>query len=344
MAFLADDDKLKQDQLASQGGSQSQSTAPLQNQGGGIVNSAPSGVSSGAQDGKAWTNIQAYLNANKDNTTSAGYLNKEVGSQFDKDQSRLTDTSNEAKSKAQAQVDQNKIGTDQASQMIQDASRQYSFNQSEAPAQYGQTVNTLKNSLNAQYQGPQSYEFGLDAPTTNYGNNLKTDQGFGSVMNSLYDKAAGGVMSSGSKNLQQQLDTNNEALSNTRRSLLERYSSLTDNAGKALDQTNQAINSSRAQFDAGNEGSYKAQLSKYLRDLQSDSKDQLNIQAFDSGNGTGGLPTGSIRLPGYEQPAPSNTLNDTKLSALKQYNTIADILGLGDSIQYDPAQGLKSKY
>ena len=183
---------------------QSQQAQPVQlgSSGGALAGSGSSQPGSGGNvstagtnaGGGGWTNIQSYLKANEGNTGTAKALESQVGGTFDQESQNFQNQSQETKQKAQKQVEENKVGQDQASQMIQQASQGYNYGGPQAQ-NYNQNVSRLKGALSAQYQGPRDFAYGMGGETQQYGSGLK--ENFGGLMEGVYNKAAGGAMGSG---------------------------------------------------------------------------------------------------------------------------------------------------
>jgi hypothetical protein len=250
MAFL--DDQKQQDQT--QGSQPAQFTqAPQQvgNSGAADVGSGVSTAGVGAGGTGGWTNIQAYINANKDSNGGITSFSNTVGKQFDTDQNQIQSSSNDAKNQAKSQVDTNYIGQDQASQLID----QYNANDLDRTGIKGQ----FSNALNGAYSGPTEWSYSLSAPTQNYGDALTTDQGFQGVLNNHYQNLAGGQLNSGQMALQNQLDVNNPNVSATRSQLLARYKALQDMGNQTATDTNAALKDYQSQY-----GKNEQDLNNYL--------------------------------------------------------------------------------
>lgn len=294
MAYLASNDKLQnQDPNAAgaQAGGQSvanggtgQAVSGSGDAGQGYVSQGVStaGVGSGGQGG--WTNIQAYLNANQGNNASAGTFSKQANDTFDSEEKNASDSANQTKSQAQSQVSGNKIAPDTASQLISSAGQNYQYpNQTTTGAQppsysntpqgsagrtaqdpqaYNDSIGKLKGSLNAQYQGPSSYSRGMGADAQQIGDNLGSDQGWQGIMQGLYRTAAGGQIGTGALSLQNQLDTNNDALSQARQDAQSRYAGLQSKEQGLVTDTNTAARSAQGQF-----GQDQQDLKGYLQNL-----------------------------------------------------------------------------
>lgn len=147
MAIVQDDDKLQQDpnQIAqqqgapgiSQGGTVSAGQSS-QDVGGGV---STAGVGAGGTGG--WTNIQAYLDANKGDTGSAQALEKQVGGQFDAEKNAYTQDSAKVLGEAKKQVDANNYDNARADEALGQAGTLYQYGgaapQKTAPLSYAGT-------------------------------------------------------------------------------------------------------------------------------------------------------------------------------------------------------------
>lgn len=320
MAILPQDDKQN-----TQPGQQGSSANPIAGQGasGSVAGAGPQVSTAGVGAGGtgAWTNIQSYLQANQGNNSSADALNSQVGSSFDKDQKNLNDQSSQAKQQAQSATQATNIGQDQASKMIQQAGGQYQYNpQGGSQSQdYQKSLDPLKTALSAQYQGPNQFSYGLSADSQNYGTGLGSDQGFQGVMNNVYNKAAGGQINSGQLALQNQLDTGNQALADTRNNLLSRYSGLNQGVTDTNSSTQQAIKDAQNQFSTQQQG-----LRDYLTGASTADKGAID-------NAVGGWNTEEDRDMARAQGAAQDYLQNAQSQWLPYY--VAQHGG------YDPQMG-----
>jgi hypothetical protein len=260
-----------QGQQAQQGGSSNALMGDASG-GGTVFAGAPptSNASQGAGGAGGWTNIQNYLQANQGNTGTADKLNKDVGGTFDQEQSNLGNQSSQVKQQAQGAVDKNNVTQDAASKAISQAGSLYNYGGQQSN-EYQQALNPIKSSLSAQYQGPTQFSYGLGAQTQQYGSDLGNDQGFHGLMNGLYNQAAGGQMGSGALALQEQLDTNNQAVNDTRSSLAQRYAGLQGLVGSTVADTNTALHGAQSQF-----GQNQAGLRNYLGTSQQADQGAIN--------------------------------------------------------------------
>lgn len=317
MAYISDQDQQKQQ---TQGGGNSiqpiqDGTTPLVNSGGGIAGSGGGTGGQGASaSGPAWTNIQAYMNANQGSTSSADMLNKQVGGGFDQEKANFDSQSQNAKQTGQKQADQSKIGQDQASQLISQMSQ--------ADPKSDQFQNYAKQFQGAfqQYQ-PGQFAYGMGADAQNYGTGLQND--FSGLMNGLYQKTGGGSLTPGALALQQQLDTNNPALNQARTDLLARYSGLQDAETKGTKETNDALGASG---DYANQmKANQDSLKQYLGDQKGQSYDQAQRDLF------------NYHLHGAD--------DGTAAKDVGRYNSILAALGLGgqDISLNDPGVGQSAR-
>jgi hypothetical protein len=343
MAYLPDDEKLKKPpgEEEQPGVTASGAETGGVNPGGQFAaTGGPQSAPAGTGGSPGWTNIQDYLTANKGMTGTADYLKQQVGSQFANEQKSLGEQAADTKQKAASEVDKTRFNQDDASKRIQDASKQYSY-QGAPTSQYSDVVNDYRTKLNAKYQGPTQFAYGFQAPTQEYGSNLGNDQGFSAIMNSLYDKASGSTMGTGARALQTQLDTNNQAVNQSRQDLTKQYQDLASARDKELTDTQGAIGQSQKDFT-----DYQGQLKNYLTGQQSNAKSAIDqkVNATNSlinlfGKGLtdyfneAGAPANYRTDPGLKNIYTGRTgdsFNESNVSAPEQqgqFNTIADIFG-----------------
>jgi hypothetical protein len=243
MAYIQPDDKLL-DQQNAQG---AQTPGLVGDSAGQDVGNGVSTAGVGAGGMGNWTNIQAYLGANKGDTGSAQALDKTVNSQFDTEKKTMADQSQNFLSGAQKQVDDSKVSNEQADNLIKSAADSYSW-QGEQPTAYKDSVGKVQGALNKEYSGPLSYDYGFTAPTQQYGQDLKDNGGFDNLMSSIYSKAAGSPLTSGQYALQKQLDVNNEGLSNTREKLLGQYAGLEGERDNTVQNTTKSLSGLAEQY------------------------------------------------------------------------------------------------
>lgn len=265
MAFVADqNNKLIDPNQQQQGQMQSQqpgATAPASDDGSsGIVTGGGSGSQTPTQNGAAggngsgWTNIQSYMQANQGDTGGSKLLQDKVGGQLQAENDQLQKSASQAKGQADEQANNMSGIQSNAAQMIGSAPTQYDWNnQSDA---YKQSVGKVHDALSAKYSGPTGYSYGLSAPAQQYKTDLGNDGGFNQMMGNLYQERAGGQMNQGQRNLQSQLDVSNQALGDTRQSLLGQYAGF---GGQTIKDTNDAIQKDKDAF-----GTSQSALRDYL--------------------------------------------------------------------------------
>lgn len=236
MAFIDNQDENLDPNQQGQGQGQS----PLVGQGsdvvsgGGMSPSSASGVGPGGTGG--WTNIQAYLDANKGDTGSAQAVNKTVGDQFGQERNTFETDSSKFVNDAQSKADTDKITNDQVNDYVSQASGMYDYggNQSDP---YKAITSKLQNSLTGQYTGPKDYNYGFSNKTQEYGNDLTDNSGWDSLLKNVYSSSANAPLSSGQYQLQKQFDVNNQALADTRKGLTDQYGQLTNDRDKTVTDT-----------------------------------------------------------------------------------------------------------
>lgn len=318
MAYLAQDDK-QQDQNQ-QNQAQGQTTGvsgPATVGGGAPVSSA--GVSGGGVGGFA--NIQAYLAANQGTGNTGQIVQDQVGGQFDQEKQNLNEQAQQTKDQAKQAVDQNNIGQDQASKLIQDAGKNYTYNGPQNQA-YTQIQNQLQQGVSGTYSGPKTFSYGVSGKTQQYGADLNNDQGFKGLMANAENEATGGRMGSGQLALQNQLDTADSRVNDARNALLARYSGLTGDIDKTSADTNTALGDYQNQY-ATNEQS----LSNYLSGLGG-----TNKKAVDDAMAAQNAEEARIK-----NETGSDRYADTTTAKLPTGAFLTRYLGNGQSAQsYDP--------
>lgn len=306
MAYIQDDDIQSNGQGSAQpgqGSAPSSTTSTDVSQGlstGGASSSdvgtgvSTAGVGAGGQGG--WTNIQAYLNANKGNTSTADTLGKTVGTQFDADQKRITDDAESKKTDAMtaaqgpSNVDFSRQGgkADYAptptDDYVGDDGNTYNpfhpggKNKPYDPAAispggnvdfsaYQPSVNAASGYLNSQYNGGAKAAYSPESGVQEIGNQLGDDSQFGALLNKTYSNAAGGQISSGQAALQKQLDQDSPELASQRTALQARYKALQDLAGGKAKEVNDA-QSAGAQTFAGNQSKMKTDLQNQISSIE----------------------------------------------------------------------------
>lgn len=254
MAYLEENDKLldpnQQNQAQATGQGQNLSSG---GDGGGVVeggagaagNVSTAGIGAGGTN--RWTNIQSYLNANQNNAGSANALNQEVGSQFQNEKKQITDESSKLKDQAKTAADNVTGVYNQAGQLLDQGAKAYNWD-AEAGDEYTQAKNKLQSAMNQQYSGPRQYAYGISDKTQNLGQTLGNDNAFNQYMGDMYQKKSGGQLSGGGRELQKQLDVNNDYLNSARQNLMGQYSGLSDYVNTTAKDTNDSLNKSENDY------------------------------------------------------------------------------------------------
>ena len=248
MAFIdqQDDDDLNAQNPQAPGASGG--PAPLVGAGSSNVgNNTVSQAGVGAGGGGGWTNIQAYLGANKNDSGSSQALNKEVSSQFNKERDAYTQDSAKYTQDAEKQLGESKVTTDQAGEMVKQGAANYDWG-GQHKTGYQDNVSKVQGFLGGEYKGPKSYEYGFGADTQKYGNALKDNSGFDGLMNKVYSKNANSPLTSGQFQLQKQLDVNNQNLVDTRSNLNNAYSGLEQDRDKVVTDTTNKLGDHEQDF------------------------------------------------------------------------------------------------
>jgi hypothetical protein len=381
MAYLPASDKTQQDEELAQ----EQQEMSVEGSGGALVQGSGGNVSPNAAGdaSKPWTNIQAYLSANKDSKASGDMLKSKVGGAFTSERDKFQQEASSAKSQADQEVNSKTLGMDQASKLISEASMHYSqpteFKPGQSmiapqpvgrgegerdPAIYQEKTKKVKDSLSSQYAGPNSFTYGMDGKVGEYGGNLGSDNGFRSIMNSLYRDSAQGNLSPGVLSLQEQLDVNNPYLNQMRGELGNQYGALTKDVGAGIQDTNKYVQDKASEF-VQRQNDVRSGLGK----MATDSRGEL-VGMRDSFNNTEELIKAHNRNPWgidekyIEQPElrgywhdpegrfsvgtsplyvyqPGGVATEENVGGgdpiRRQWNTIQDVLGLQDRLAVDQA-------
>lgn len=233
----------------------------------------------------SWTNIQSYLNANKQDTGTSDYVNKQIGNQFDKEKNNLNNSVNENKSKADSEVS-NQFNWDQANQMMKDMVPSYRWkNEDQNPGlnpdyvsptiggkytpglgygksgstikgdyskpttgDYQSNITKLKNAANNQFSAPNSFSYSFDNDTQKYASNLADDNSFSNYLQNTYKERSGSPMTSGQLSLQKQLDTTNDNLAQARQNLIKQYSGLDEYKNNSITDTNNYLKNKESEY------------------------------------------------------------------------------------------------
>jgi hypothetical protein len=356
MAFLnsQDDKELENQQAQAQGQGAQASSAPLTNQGGGIVGSGGNVSTAGVGKGGAggWTNIQSYLNANKDNHTSSKLLNDTAGGAFDADKQNLANQSASTLGQANAQVAKT-LDKPTAQNYVNQAAGAYNYNGNVQGQAYNDATGKVKNAYNAQWEGPSSpFAYGLSADTQKYGAGVDPSK-FSSTMDDLYREKSGQRLGGGMLELQRQLDSADTNLADTRTALDQRYKGLIGDVDKTVTDTNAGVSSAKGTFDTR-----KADLSSYLGTQKGADESAVNKRAGDLNKvdkayqtqmgvqGAGAAPVRAAFVEGINDPMfygdqtrtytggmTANANNATGVDTERnRFNTIMDVLGDGTRI------------
>lgn len=212
--------------------------------GGGLSNTAQ-----GSAMNPAFTNIQAYLNANKGNTGSAGALTGQVNNDINSEQSKFNDQLQKDVTQSDAEKQKTNIGQDQASNLIQQATANGTGSQA-----YEDSRKALGSALNSQYGGPNSvgYNYGNDFNTyaTGLGANATPEQRQ-AAMNNIYRMGSGGQIGAGALALQTQLDTDPQAqaaIESARQGALSNIANYQNQVGTKTTDANNQIAANKAAF------------------------------------------------------------------------------------------------
>lgn len=314
-ALLTDEEKKKQEQ----GQPQDQFTGTGTS---GVVSGAGGGnaLASGNTSSQPWTNVQAYLGANKDNNSSSKLLEDNVGSQLSAEKQNYDTEAGKSLNAA-------KEKTDESSWVANN------FNNNLGSATSGSYnndyLNRSKNLLNNNYQA-QPFSYAANTKTTDYGNALKKDDSFYNLQNDLYTKAAGGSLSSGQKALQTQLDANNENLASTRDKLLKDYAGFSDNLNSNIAGVNNNINEYQNQYNT-NKNNLSNSVNSQNTTLNNSYNDYQNrIDALENErksrlNSTGYFtdPNGDMYLPMLQQDR-YNSYMDSMINPIKQDQSLVN--------------------
>lgn len=267
MAFLQDNDKLIDDenQQDSNGQAQTQGSGGQNfvsggggaDVGTGTANSA--GVGAGGTGG--WTNIQSFLGANKQDTGSADYVSQKIGSQFDQENQKLTESANSTKQQGQDQANRISQAAAGAKDTINDAAQYYDWGGNQN-SQYTQKLKPLESALYDQYSGPSSFTYAFNDKTQKSKDALSNDQAMGSFLEDTYRERAGKPMTQGQLSLQRQFDTTNDPLAAARQQLLKQYAGLETTRDNTVKDTDSALKKAAEDF-GNNQNQLKSTLANY---------------------------------------------------------------------------------
>jgi hypothetical protein len=371
MAYILDDpekqqqDPNQQNQQAQPGALQAQNQMNMTSDAGYVGNTVGGGSSpvvSTAGIGKGgtggWTNVQAYMNANRGDTGSANMLQDKVGTQFSKERSDLQTQADNTKSEAQKAAGsvleaKNSMGDwlDQAGQAYQYApepkgsgkatggTSSGQFSEKATPTNpnvnygdssvYDEYINKFKNVLSSQYGGPTSFDHSFSDQTQDYGRNLGDNGAFNQMLGDMYQERAGGPLAKGNRLLQEQLDVSNDSLVNTRQSLLDQYAGLGDLRDQTVRDTTAALSDAANQYRV-NQNALRDYLGNTANQLDTSISKQeaaaraAYANALKSGSGLRAAPL-NYELPGAGPTGSGLKDQYANLGILKDDMTWADL-------------------
>lgn len=290
MPFITDDELLKQQQAFSQGTDPSQPTAISDGATSSITGgaAAPANPSATPASSGSYTNLQSYLDANKD---QAGQLGQTVGNKIKSDGMDASNTINSSTQAFQDQVGQGTIkNLDTAAtdaKNIVTGAQNVNAGQSES----ANDLNRFKEVSNAQYKGPNDWQsanlyqpaYDKVAKTQNESNLSQTDSGRYALLQNVFSRP---TYSSGETNLDGLLLNGNSdakaALADARTSVqgIGDQFQAAQNSGSALaaqtkGQTDTARQSALSDFNAGRDQTSNAVQSR-LGDIQNHWSDKYN--------------------------------------------------------------------
>jgi len=331
MAVITDQSKLLQDdeEQAGQGLGKSQPVGSLGESS--VVSGGPEGSSGAPGKGSGGTpgyvNMKSYVDASRGNTGTASALEGEANKAIGAERERFGRDSQSRLSQAQSQRDSLNLRIPKISDAIrtQPANRARSIDQgqggTEAPTQapsvsdylsrgtgsygrdgYQSAVSDLQSKIKNPF-GVQGLQWNPSADYQSFAQNLEKPENFGAAKNALYDKMAGGQMSTGQKALQRQLDQGNAQLFDVRDRVLGQMAGLRSD----FDATNSNIEGAKASYEAQQKA-----IQDYLGKQASAYRDQLQ--------------TG---LEGYKQPGATLDNLPGYDEQKKSLNYILDVLGRG---------------
>lgn len=220
------------------------------------------GVGAGGTGG--WTNIQAYLGANKGDNGSATALSDKANTQYDNEKNNLNTKASETKTQAQSQANKITDAQNNSKEWVSSAAKAYDYG-GQQNDDYNNQTQKLRSALYDQYGGPSSFAYETSADFQRTGSALKDNSAFNNYMNDIYKDKAGGTLTSGQGALQTQLDVNNQNLADARKNLLSRYSGFGDEVNNVVKDTDTAIQSAKSSY-----GNNQQNLKSYLGNLAND--------------------------------------------------------------------------
>lgn len=273
-----------------------------------------------------FTNIQDYLGANSGNMGASNLLQNQVGGAFQGDvnamQGAAQNALNQGQSALGSLVSQGTLGS-----QIHNLGNAYSFGT--PTADYQSQLGNINQELSHGYGGPTQFNYDqtqYSQPTQNYMQYMGNgDQGFGQLMNSLYNQQSGGQLTPGQSALQRQFETNDSNFQNAKSNVLQNYANLQNAQNTIPTQTTQQLGNYANQWNQNQQG-----LKDYLSGLASTDMSNMgtnanNLQgAYNKWVSAGGLNPGSVGWTGNNANA-TNVFQNQPL--LGQYNAIENVLG-----------------
>ncbi len=272
-------DKLIQDDETQQQNGASNTVTPTAGTSGVVTGAQGSGASTagvGAGGTGGWTNIQAYLGANKADNGAAGLLNDKAQGQYDKENTALQTQASDAKTQAEGEANKINEAKDNSKQWVNQAANAYDWSGNHGDP-YKQNVGKLQTALNGQYQGPQNFAYGTSADFQKTQSALGDNSAFSNYMNDIYKNKAGGQLSAGQGALQTQLDVNNQNLADARANLLKQYSGFGDIVNNTAKDTDAAIQTAKTLYGNNQQG-----LKTFLQNMGNDYQTQIDKAEADA--------------------------------------------------------------
>jgi hypothetical protein len=201
------------------------------------------GVGAGGQG--SWTNIQAYLGANKSDPSAAGAVSEKVGSEFSKERSALDQNAQNTISQSRAQGQG--IALDDAKDTFGKAYQQYNFSGPQSEF-YNNQQSRVKSFLGGQYQGPKSFDYQIGNQAARYADTMKDDNAFNQFMGDMYADKAKAPLTQGQRQLQTQLNVTNEALGQARKKALDDFSNLQKERDSRVSEVTNELSSNEQNF------------------------------------------------------------------------------------------------
>lgn len=262
------------------------------------------GVGAGGTGG--WTNIQAYLGANKGDNGSATALSDKANTQYDNEKNNLNSKASETKTQAQSQANKITDAQNNSKEWVSSASKAYNYN-GQQNDDYNNQTQKLRSALYDQYGGPSNFAYETSADFQRTGSALKDNSAFNNYMNDIYKDKAGGTLTSGQGALQTQLDVNNQNLADARKNLLSRYSGFGDEVNNVVKDTDAAIQSAKSSYGNrqqalqsslyGMANDYETNQAKAEADARAGYQNTLNTGS--SGRDNALLASGFSATPGH---------------------------------------------